>query len=209
MPLARPLSKDEILVAIKLTKSNRAAARYLHCSYTHYKKYAKLYQNEDGSSLFESHKNQAGSGIPKFLSEKGKLISVDDIISGKIPVEHFTPQKIRDRLIQAGYLIAKCYSCGHSEQRVMDSKQPLILNFKDKNKKNYEQTNVELLCYNCYFLYVGNVLTDKQVVGLEDYVPRNQAEVDWEIDESYIDHLKSLGLWEDEIKPGEEYIARE
>ena len=197
------------MVAIRSTKSNRAAARYLHCSYSHYKKYAKLYSGENGVSLFDVHKNQSGSGIPKFLSDKGKLISVDDIISGKIPTEHFTPQKIRDRLIQAGYLIPKCYSCGHSEQRVLDGKQPLILSFKDKNKKNYEQGNVELLCYNCYFLYIGNVLSDKQIVGLEDYVPHNQSQVDWEIDESYIEHLQSLGLWEEAKTPGDEYIARE
>jgi hypothetical protein len=209
MPLPKPLSKDDIMVAIRSTKSNRAAARYLHCSYSHYKKYAKLYSGENGVSLFDVHKNQSGSGIPKFLSDKGKLISVDDIISGKIPTEHFTPQKIRDRLIQAGYLIPKCYSCGHSEQRVLDGKQPLILSFKDKNKKNYEQGNVELLCYNCYFLYIGNVLSDKQIVGLEDYVPHNQSQVDWEIDESYIEHLQSLGLWEEAKTPGDEYIARE
>jgi hypothetical protein len=209
MPLPKPLSKDDIMVAIRSTKSNRAAARYLHCSYSHYKKYAKLYSGENGVSLFDVHKNQSGSGIPKFLSDKGKLISVDDIISGKIPTEHFTPQKIRDRLIQAGYLIPKCYSCGHSEQRVLDGKQPLILSFKDKNKKNYEQGNVELLCYNCYFLYIGNVLSDKQIVGLEDYVPHNQSQVDWEIDDSYIEHLQSLGLWEEAKTPGDEYIARE
>ena len=53
------------------TKSNRAAARYLNVSYQHYRKYAKLYKNEDGITLLEAHKNQAGKGIPKFLSNRG------------------------------------------------------------------------------------------------------------------------------------------
>ena len=66
MPLPKPLSKDDIMVAIRSTKSNRAAARYLHCSYSHYKKYAKLYREENGVSLLDVHKNQTGSGIPKF-----------------------------------------------------------------------------------------------------------------------------------------------
>lgn len=209
MPSPKPLTKEQVLAAMNSTTSNRAAARWLHCSYTHYKKYAKLYTGDDGRTLFQIHMNQSGKGIPKFLSHKGKLPPLKDIVSGKIPIEHFTPQKIRDRLLQEGYLMARCYSCGHEEQRVIDGKQPLLLDFKDKNKKNFELDNIQLLCYNCYFLYVGNVLTDKQVMGIEDYVPKNEAKVDWEVDDHYIEHLKELGLWESPTNPGEEYIARE
>jgi len=209
MPLAKPLSKEDILIAMRATSSNRAAARFLHVSFTHYKKFAKTYVGDDGRSLYEIHKNQSGSGIPKFLSGKGKLPPLKDIVSGKIPIEHFTPQKIRDRLVKEGYLVPKCYSCGHEEQRVLDGRQPLLLDFKDKNKKNFELDNIQLLCYNCYFLYVGNVLTDKQVLGIEDYVPKNESKVDWEVDDYHIEHLKELGLWEDPTTPGAEYIARE
>jgi len=209
MPKAKPLSKEQILAATKQTTSNRAAARYLHVSFTHYKKFAKTYLGDNGKTLYEIHMNQAGRGIPKFLSHKGKLPPLKDILSGKIPIEHFTPQKIRDRLLQEGYLISKCYSCGHNEQRVLDSKQPLLLDFKDNNKKNFELSNIQLLCYNCYFLYVGNVLTDKQLMGIEDYVPKNQSKVDWEVDEYHVEHLKELGLWEVPISPGQEFIARE
>ena len=49
------LTKDQILRAMKYTKSNMAAARFLGCSYPHYKQYAKLYKNEDGKTLFEVH----------------------------------------------------------------------------------------------------------------------------------------------------------
>ena len=47
------LSKEQVVAAQGKTKSNMAAARYLHVSYQHYKKYAKMY------NLFDSHKNQA------------------------------------------------------------------------------------------------------------------------------------------------------
>ena len=50
MPKAKPLSKLQIEAAQAKTQSNMAAARYLHISYQHYKRYAKLY------NLFESHK---------------------------------------------------------------------------------------------------------------------------------------------------------
>ena len=41
MPKPRPLTKEQILAAMAKTKSNAAAARYLNCSYVHYKKWAK------------------------------------------------------------------------------------------------------------------------------------------------------------------------
>ena len=49
--MARPskiLTKEDLLRAMSQTRSNRAAARYLHVSYNHYKKYAKMYKNDDG-----------------------------------------------------------------------------------------------------------------------------------------------------------------
>ena len=47
--MARPskiLTKEDILRAQKMTRSNMAAARYLHVSYNHYKKYSKMYKDE-------------------------------------------------------------------------------------------------------------------------------------------------------------------
>ena len=64
------LSKDQILRAMKYTKSNMAAARFLGCSYPHYKQYAKLYKNEEGKTLFEIHLNREGKGISKHLYKK-------------------------------------------------------------------------------------------------------------------------------------------
>ena len=81
--MARPskiLTKEDLLRAMSQTRSNRAAARYLHVSYNHYKKYAKMYKNDDGETLLEAHKNQAGKGIPKFLSGKGKQPPIIDLI---------------------------------------------------------------------------------------------------------------------------------
>jgi hypothetical protein len=70
MPKAKHLGKEMILAAMAKTKSNKAAARYLNCSYIHYKKWAKKYEaTQPGyTDLFEQHKNQSGKGIPKFLS---------------------------------------------------------------------------------------------------------------------------------------------
>ena len=85
MPKAKPLSKEQILAAMDKTLSNRAASRYLNVSYQHYKKWAKIYTDEEtGQSLFEKHKNQQGKGIPKFLRGSGKEPALIDIIEGRV-----------------------------------------------------------------------------------------------------------------------------
>ena len=207
---AKILKKEDIQRAMKMTRSNRAAARYLHVSFTHFKKYAKTYTDEQtGSSLFELHKNQAGKGIPKFLSNGGKEPPIMDLIEGRVPVEHFDPKKIKQRLIFEALIEEKCAYCGFSERRVLDTKVPLVLNHKDGNKKNWNLDNLEFLCYNHAFLYATSPITEKQVEAMEDYVDKNVEEVNWELDEHHIEHLKELGLYQEEEKPGEKYISRQ
>ena len=190
------LSKDMIERAIKHTKSNMSAARFLGCSYPHYKQYAKLYKNEEGQTLFETHLNRQGRGISKHLYKKKDLTPIHDILEG--------------RLIHESLVAEECNSCGFNERRVVDYKVPLILNFSDKNAKNWKLENLEMLCYNCYFLHIGNVWSENQLQQMEDHNQKNKFNndptPDWEMDESHIEHLKSLGLW-DEKEDGEEYIS--
>ena len=206
MPKAKPLSKEQILAAMSQTKSNRAACRYLNVSYIHYKKWAKLYESNTHDNLFEQHKNQCGKGIPKFLRSKGKEPALIDIIEGRVDASSFSPDKIKYRLITEGHLLEECATCKFNERRVSDYKMPLLLNFKDNNKKNYRKENIELLCYNHYFLTVGDIFTDKQIKGIEDHKPVNQSEVKWELDDYQLEQLEKLGLGED--KDEENYISR-
>ena len=198
MPKPKPLTKEQILAAMAKTKSNMAAARYLHCSYVHYKKWAKIYESDTHENLFEQHKNQSGVGIPKFLRAGGKEPALLDIIEGRANASSFSPDKIKYRLITEGYLEEKCSMCGFEERRVLDYKMPLLLHFKDNNKKNYKLDNIELLCYNHYFLTVGDIFTDKQIEGIEDHKPVNQGKVEWEVDDYHLQRLKELGLGDDD-----------
>ena len=205
MPKAKPLSKEQIVASTNKTLSNRAAARYLNVSYQHFKKWAKLYKNDKGETLFDAHKNQSGKGIPKFLKGQGKEPALLDIIEGRVDASSFSPDKIKYRLITEGHLLEECSNCGFKERRVVDYKIPLILHFKDKNKQNYRKENIELLCYNCYFLTVGDIFNDKQIKGLEDHKPVNNSEVDWELDDYQKQRLEELGLGDE---PEDDYISR-
>lgn len=198
MPLSKPLLKEQILAAMKVTKSNRSAARYLNVGYTHYKRYAKLYKNEDGVSLFDAHKNPSGKGIKKWLGNHGKTPPLLDLINGIIPPDNFSPEKIKKRLFAEGFLREECYICGFHERRVVDYKIPLLLHFKDRNKRNYRLPNLQVLCYNHYFLLVEDVFKANEIAHIEDYVAKNSTTdaINWELDEYHLQRLKELGLYD-------------
>ena len=207
-------TKEDILRAMRHTKSNRAASRYLGCDYQTYKKYAKLYKdNETGKTLFDSHLNQAGKGIRKHLyggRNVKNLAPLLDILEGRVDVANYTPDILKARLIEEGFLVEECATCGFHERRVVDYRVPLILNFKDRNNRNWLKENLEFLCYNCYFLHVGNVWSNNQLAQLEEYTKdgayNNDEKPDFDLDENHIEHLKDLGLWDD--SDDDEFIDR-
>ena len=198
MPASKPLTKENILKAMRFTKSNRAAAKYLGCSYQHYKPFAKLFRVDESDpnspTLFDLHKNQSGRGIPKFLPNRRKEPNVKRIFEEGTGYESFTAAKIKIRGIAEGYLKDECYTCGCHERRMTDYKTPTLLNFKDGNKSNYLIDNLEVLCYNCYFLYVGDPLTPDEVRHIEDNQTVKAKPHDWELDDAQKENMRLLGL---------------
>jgi 5-methylcytosine-specific restriction endonuclease McrA len=146
---ARPLLEHEIIDAQKKARSAAEAARLLGVAYNTYKKYAKLY------GVFEDLKNQAGVGIRRINPKTGELYSLDDVLEGKYP--NYPLWKLKRRLLHNGYLKEECSTCGYHERRITDHKVPILLDFIDGNKKNFSYDNLRMLCYNCYFLEVGNL----------------------------------------------------
>jgi len=212
MPKAKPLSKAQILAAMAKTKSNMSAARYLHVSYQHYKKWAKNYDaTEPGyDSLFDQHKNQCGKGIPKFLRGPKKMPAMVEIIEGRIAASSFDPNKLKYALIEQGHMVEECAVCGFKERRVLDYRIPLLLHFKDKNSNNYSLDNVQLLCYNHFYLQVGDIFNAKEVKQIEtgtEYSGTTDT-IEFEVDEYHLQRLKELGLGDDDDDDINQYISR-
>jgi len=205
LPAAKPLSKAQIVAAQAKTKSNLAASRYLHVSYQHYKKWAKLYK------LFESHKNQSGKGIPKFLKGPKKMPAMVEIIEGRIAASSFNPNKLKYALIEQGYLSEECAVCKFNERRVLDYRIPLLLHFKDKNSNNYSLNNIQFLCYNHFYLQVGDIFNSKEVKQIEtgtEYSGTTDT-IEFEVDEYHLQRLKELGLGDDDDDDDvNQYISR-
>jgi hypothetical protein len=146
---ARPLLESEIRDIQTKARSAAEAARLLGVSYNTYKKYAKLY------NLFEDLKNPAGVGIRKGIQTAGGHHSLDEILAGKYP--NYPVWKLKKRLLLSGYMEEKCNNCGFEERRVTDHRVPLVLDFLDGNRKNFEYDNLRMLCFNCSFLINGNL----------------------------------------------------
>lgn len=207
----RDLTESVIRNAMKHTQSNFQAARYLNVTIETYRKYAKMYvDQETGKNLYELHKNDAGLGIKRIKWNKEISVEkINEIVTSE-SYRAVDQQKLKNRLIYEGILRMECYKCEHNEKRVIDYKQPLILSFKDGNKHNWKIDNLEMLCYNCYFLFVGNLFSEKQIRTLEDaHAPIVKEEPNWDIDDNFLAHFQDLGLEERQnYYPGDEYVSK-
>lgn len=148
------LLQSQIENAMKITRSNRAAAEYLRVSYNLYKKFAKLYKNDQGVSLFDAHLNQSGYGISKTHVSK-KRFKLDEVLLGKHP--QYPREKLLRRMVISGYIEEKCNHCGYCQKRPTDLKTPLILHHMNGNLTDHRRENLEILCYNCFFVLVGDI----------------------------------------------------
>ena len=160
--------------------------------------------------LFEGHKNQMGKGIPKFLRGPKKMPHMMEIIEGRIAASSFNPNKLKYALIEQGYIIEECNVCKFKEKRVLDYKTPLLLHFKDKNSNNYSLDNVQLLCYNHYFLQVGDIFNKQDIKQLETQTEQYKTtdKVEWEVDDYHLQRLKELGLDDGDEDEINKYISR-
>lgn len=211
----KDLTKEQITLAIKNTKSNRAAARFLNCSYIHYKSWAKrYYEFEGGRTLFDLHINQHGRGIPKrWLSPTFKKEGhIRDIVEGRMSSKSYNLDYLKRKMIEENILKEECDICKFHERRLSDYKMPLILDFKDNNPNHFNLGNIRFLCYNCYFINVGNIFNRKELKQLETHEPQNKVSdiINFELDGYQLKRLEQLGLYEPP-KPeddGSEFISR-
>ena len=145
----KPLTKDQLKLAKENSKSAAGAARFLKVSYNTFVKYAKRYE------MLDEFKNQAGVGIAKHYNLHSGKYNLDDILEGKYP--KYDTYKLQQRVIRVAYIPEECDCCGFNEQRITDKKVPLKIDFVDGNTTNHLKENIRLLCYNCWFLNVGNL----------------------------------------------------
>lgn len=153
------LTEAQIRYAMKNSKSNSGAARFLNVSLTTYQKYSKRYIDEEtGKDLWDLQKNKRGKGVKKpYNITKGKY-ALKDILEGKYP--QYSVHHLKNRLLNNADKVnfkSCCHNCGYDERRITDNKIPLILDHIDGDWKNHLRDNLRFLCYNCFHNLKGNI----------------------------------------------------
>lgn len=159
------LTEAQLRYAMDNTTSNSEAAVWMHVSFATWKKYAKMYIDEPtGKTLYQLHKE---TGFAKRLvlpqtryRRKASApwafqpTPIDEIFANK----HlkYNLHSFKKRLINEGWKQERCDCCGFQERRQYDYDMPLKMHWVDGNKQNYTLENVQFLCFNCYFIYVGS-----------------------------------------------------
>jgi len=163
--------ESQIRYAMDNTSSNSEAAKWLHISFSTWKKYASMYIDEPtGKTLFTLHKE---TGFAKRLvlpqtryRRKASApwafqpTPIQEVFDNKHP--KYSLNRFKERLIKEGHIEERCSCCGFQERREHDYDMPLKMHWIDGNKANYALANIQLLCFNCYFLNVGNPFGGKE-----------------------------------------------
>ena len=70
--------------------------------------------------------------------------------------------------------------------------------------------NIELLCYNHYFLTVGDIFNkqdEKQIESKQEHYGTSEK-VEWEVDDYHLQRLKELGLDDADDDDPNQYVSR-
>jgi len=194
------MTYDQVVSALSAAGSVKEAARMINVSYGTLKRYAKKYVDEaTGKTLLDKFKNPSGKGQNRNYDKLTSIYSPEKLFTNGQNATIERIAKLKDIVVSKNFLPLACNKCGYHERRLTDMKPPLLLNFVNKNKCDWRLENLELLCYNCYFLYIGDPLTKDEVKKIESYELSNEAykqdlQEFHQLDEVYLNHLKNLGL---------------
>ena len=180
-----PLTRAEILEAQKHTQSASGAARYLGTTLHRYRKYAEIH------GIYEQHKNQRGVGIAKGFASRPSSIPLKDIFENKHPTYNLV--RLKYRLIAQKLLTEECALCGCAERRITDGKTPLLLSFRN-GVRDYQLSNLILLCYNCLFLTTGS-----PSVASRNYIKKSFTDPSYFKNE--VKNLPGYAIPESEVQP--------
>jgi hypothetical protein len=193
-------TEEDIRQAMSKTRSNAEAARHLQVHITTYKKYAKKYTDAlTGKTLWDLHMNISSKGIPKKWQTGELKGDLDKMLTQKQLNNPKRLGMLKSLLMKDGRLGYCCSACGHSERRLTDMKQPLMIAFNNGVRTDWRIENLKWLCYNCAFILGLDYFSNRMIRDIESFTSHteeSQKEVQnfYALDDFYMEHLSKLGL---------------
>lgn len=189
--------ESKIREAMSCTPSNIQAAKYLKVSLHTYKKYAEMYiDKETGKNLYQLHK-----ATPKGIKKKVRIevrTKLEKVLNGEVepPKSDRYIQNFIKMLIKTLTIEEKCCKCGWNDRRPVDLRVPLLLNFIDGNPRNFRRENIELICPNCYSIYVGDVTHSRgfRTEYMRKYSMMAKEKRDKEKEEKKLEEVKKVEI---------------
>jgi len=210
----RTLDRETIERTIRETNSNAQAARFLGIHVNSWKKYASYYTDPTtGKTLYELHNNKFGLGTTdKVLKGRKTRATIYDVVEGIVPAKSFRPGDLKAMIVKEGLLESRCACCGFNEARITDGKVPLMITFRNMDRRNWSIDNLQLLCLNCYFLQIGDVLTRQQHAYLQYAMTEDKTNVRDVLDLDSTDMKTLEAIWRGEYETndlsGDDLISR-
>ena len=99
-----------------------------------------------GERRFKETAIRLGIHKPAKMTGRREKIPLADILAGMHPQYHSST--LRKRMIAEGARKHQCETCGHSEWNGRPI--PLTLHHVDGNHCNNNDSNIQILCYNCH-----------------------------------------------------------
>ncbi len=138
--------------------------------HTFVSRYSSMMVEEEGISVLQWVKDYFKDvGVRQRPKEEVKIIreldvaySAYDIITGIVRPNVYNYNDIADSLIKENLLPDCCNRCGFNNRRIANYKVPLILINNNDEANNFTLKNLELICYNCYYIEVGDIFKDSR-----------------------------------------------
>lgn len=151
------LTESDVRYVMSCTQSNKHAAMFLKINIETWKKYASMYiDKETGKTLYELHLNPPAAGVRRKSSWMNPRLSIEEVLA-KGQISARGRKNLKRRLIRDGIKPERCSICSFDERRLTDYTVPLVLIYIDGDDQNIAQENLQLICFNCFYLNVGNL----------------------------------------------------
>lgn len=161
---------SELLAAMEVAGCGKErAARVMNVSSAYFEKWARLLIPDEWAEYRARPITALISGRSSPLTTRPSYLLAIEVLAGRTPAPREwskTPHRRCAQLQRYGLLPGSCQLCGFAEVRVDTHRSPVLMDFIDGDSSNWVESNLRVLCYNCYFLNVHDLWGRNKTLAL-------------------------------------------